>query len=101
MNFRNHFDIGWGEHGNGRALSPRAYEALLRFVQIARFPADVVPSVFLTNDGGIELAWEDKEGHPVQIEFQRDGAEYFLGATKCEGFVGYEEMDEIAHALGT
>ncbi len=99
--FRSHFDIGWGENGNGKTLSPRAYDAFLRFVQVAQFPAGIVPSVFLTDGGGIELSWEDQDGHPVQIEFQRDGAEYFLGATQTEGFSDYQKIDGLVHALET
>lgn len=98
--FRSHFDAGWGENGTGKAVSPKAYEAFSRFVQAATFPEGTVPSVFLTDEGGIELCWEDKGAKPIQIEFQRNGAEYFVGATQSEGFVGYDEIDHIAKTVG-
>lgn len=98
--FRNYFHEGWGESGQGRAVSPRAYEAFVRFVQVARFPEGAIPSVFLTDEGGIELSWEDSLKKPVQIEFQRNGAEFFLGATQAEGFIGYDELTQIAKAVG-
>jgi len=98
--FRNHFETGWGEHQQGRSLSPRAFEAFLRFVGSVAFPASSKkPSVFLTDSGGIELCWEDVSGHAVQVEFTRDGAEYFLGATEEEGFIAYSEMGNLSARL--
>ena len=52
--FRNYYESGWGE--KGRVLSPRALDAFFRFLEAASFPnATTVPSVFLTDRGGIEL----------------------------------------------
>jgi hypothetical protein len=98
--FRNHFDAGWGEHGLGRVLSPRAFQAFLRFVEVAEFPANgSKPSVFLTDAGGIELCWEDGAGLPVQVEFGTHGAEYFVGSTGEEGLTDYTRLPKLAEAL--
>jgi len=94
-------ELEWvGEHGMGKALSPKAYEAFLRFIKAARFPAGVTPSVFLTDAGGIEVSWESDDGQPVQVEFRREGAEYFLGATQTEGCAGYGDIDNIRRIAG-
>ena len=77
--FRNYYSHGWGE-GRGKPLSPRALEAFYRFVDVARFPVDRRPSLFLTDDGTLELCWEDAGGKSIQIEFMQNGVEYFREA---------------------
>ena len=62
--FRNYYGSGWGE--NGRALSPKALDAFFRFVEDAQFPT-AGPSVFLTDRGGIELCWEDRNGKSLSL----------------------------------
>ncbi len=98
--FRNHFDVGWGEQGRGRVLSPRAFEAFLRFIEVAQFPVKgKKPSVFLTDAGGIELCGEDKEGHAVQLEFRSKGADYFLAWTNVEEFIDYSRLPELTQTV--
>jgi hypothetical protein len=84
--FRHFYGPGWGE-GRGRALSPRAVEAFFRFLDAVQFPAGVQPSIFLTDEGGLELSWEDESGKAVQAAFlpshietyrASDGAEHEL-----------------------
>lgn len=82
--FRNYYLSGWGG-GSGQMLSPKALGAFFQFLESMNFPSGSQPSVFLTDRGGIELAWEDSSGKAVQVEFTRDGAEYFQEATGLEG----------------
>jgi hypothetical protein len=63
------------------------------------FPADVTPSIFLTNDGGIELCWEDVAGKAVQVEFRPGGIEYFLAASGEEAEIEYVELPDLARRL--
>lgn len=96
--FRNYYASGWGE--NGRVLSPRALDAFFRFVEKANFPADNgSPSVFLTDRGGIELCWEDRNGKSVQVEFTGTGAEFYEAATDEEGIVTFDGLAELARRL--
>lgn len=89
-----------GEHQQGRSLSPRAFEAFLRFVGSVAFPdSSKKPSVFLTDFGGIELCWEDAAGHLVQVQFTRDESEYFLGASEEEGAIAYSDIGHLATLL--
>ena len=68
-----------------------------RFVGSVAFPdSRKKPSVFLTDSGGIELCWEDAAGHAVQVEFTRDGAEYFLGASEEEGSIAYSDIGHLS-----
>ncbi|HVR34238.1 MAG TPA: hypothetical protein VMS21_00125 [Methylomirabilota bacterium] len=94
--FRNYYASDWGE--NGRVLSPKALDAFFRFVEEAQFPAGG-PSVFLTDRGGIELCWEDREGRPVQIEFTGTGAEFYQAATEEEGVVAFDSLAQLARRL--
>src|SRR5690606_4533735 len=66
--FRHFYGPGWGE-GRGRALSPRAIDAFYKFLEAVQLPTGVQPSIFLTDDGGLELCWEDENGKAIQAAF--------------------------------
>jgi len=55
--------------------------------------------VFLTDRGGIELCWEDREGQSVQVEFTGTGAEFYQGATEEEGVVAFDGLPQLAGRL--
>ena len=95
--FRNYYGSGWGE--KGRVLSPRALDAFFRFVERTDFPAGTNPSVFLTDRGGIELCWEDRDRKAVQVEFTSKDAEFYRGATDEEGSVPFEDIAELSRRL--
>ena len=96
--FRYHYDQGWGE-ASRPALSPKALDAFFRFLGKVTFPPRVVPSVFLTDEGGLELAWEDSAGHPVQVEFHSQGVGYYQAASNDEGEVHFRELGNLARRL--
>lgn len=94
--FRNYYQAGWGE-GQASPLSPRALEAFLRFLSEFEFPKDrSKPSVFLTDQGGIELAWEDAAGAAVQVAFGREEAEFFRAATGDELVMPLNRLPEFS-----
>ncbi len=96
--FRDYYASGWGE--NGLVLSPKALDAFFRFVEEANFPAGKsCPSVFLTDRGGIELVWEDRNGKSVQVEFTGTGAEFFEAATDEEGVVPFDGLAQLSRRL--
>ena len=95
--FRNYYAPGWGE--KGRVLSPRALDAFFRFVDITSFPPGTTPSVFLTDRGGIELSWEDRNGKPVQVEFTGTGAEFYNAATEEEGIISFDGLAGLSQRL--
>lgn len=96
--FRNHYHQPWGERG-AAPVSPRAFESLSRFVLLASFPPGQIPSVFLTDGGGFELAWEDSAGASRQVEFKPDGIEYFIAATGEEGIVSPDQVGWVVGKL--
>ena len=98
--FRNYYEPDWG--GSGRALSPKALDALSRFVADAQFPvAASFPSVFLTDKGGLELVWESATGKSVQVEFTGSGAEFYEQATEDEGAVAFADLTWLARKLAS
>jgi hypothetical protein len=98
--FRHFYTSGWGEHA-GPAPSPKALGAFYQFVECAAFPSGTVPSVFLTDRGGVELSWEDADGKSVQVEFTRTGAEFFREATGEEDTVPLAEAPHLWQRLAS
>jgi hypothetical protein len=96
--FRDYYSAGWGE-GSGKPLSPRALETFYRFLESARFPEGSVPSVFLTDDGCIEVCWEDSVGKAVQLEFRPAEIEFYIEAQQLENSVPASEAKELARRL--
>jgi hypothetical protein len=94
--FRNYYSSGWGD-GAGQPLSPRALESLFLFLEKAHFAMS--PSVFLTDRGGIELCWENTPGNSIQVEFTREGVEFYKSATKEEGWIPLEKLARLSGML--
>ncbi|MBI4625764.1 MAG: hypothetical protein HY736_21405 [Verrucomicrobia bacterium] len=92
--FRNHYHQPWGER-NAAPLSPRALEGLTRFVVAAAFAPGKLPSVFLTDSGGLELCWEDERGGARQVEFKSDGIDYYIADCEEEGSVRLDNVGEL------
>ena len=97
---RNYYGPGWGEHV-GPMLSPRALSAFFQFVDVFTFPGGVVPSVFFTDRGGIELCWEDESHKSVQIEFTRTAAEFYREATGEEGALAHGALQQLLLRLSS
>lgn len=74
-------------------------DAFFRFIEKATFPAGCVPSVFLTDSGGMELCWEDETGQAVQVEFTSTVAEYFRASKQAEGSVPLRDLSALIDRL--
>ncbi|MCL4177209.1 MAG: TIGR04255 family protein [Verrucomicrobia bacterium] len=88
--------------GNGLARFGEAHQAIkgLFFGLIELdLLATLNPSVFLTDRGGIELCWEDREGKSIQVEFTATGAEFFHSASEEEGVVPFDGLAQLASRL--
>lgn len=58
---------GWGG-GKGKSVSPQSVAALQSFLSDGQaFSAE--PSIFLRQDGNLQLAWEDAEGNAIELDF--------------------------------
>jgi len=96
--FRHYYSAGWGG-GSGKPLSPRALETFYRFLESARFPQGSVPSLFLTDEGCIEVCWEDADGKAVQVEFNPGEIEFYIEAQQLEDSVPASKAKELAQRL--
>jgi len=96
--FRHYYSAGWGD-GSGRPLSPRALETFYRFLESATFPGGTKPSLFLTDEGCIELCWEDSLGQGLQVEFRPTEIEFYVEAEQLEGSVPSSEARKLAKRL--
>ena len=96
--FRHYYSSGWGD-GSGRPLSPRALEMFYRFLETVTFPEDAKPSLFLTDEGWIELYWSDASGKAVQVEFRSAEIEFYLEDQEAEGSVPSSEVKDLAGRL--
>lgn len=96
--FRQYYGQGWGR-GAGKPLSPRAVEAFRRFLREVSFPAGRQPSIFLTDQGGLELCWEDAGNKSVQVEFTSKGIEFYQEATDQEDFFAFDRIPTLVQTL--
>jgi hypothetical protein len=96
--FRHYYSAGWGD-GSGKPLSPRSLETFYRFLESVTFPANAKPSVFLTDQGCIELCWEDASSKAVQVEFRPAEIEFYIEANQLENSVPASEAKQLAKRL--
>jgi hypothetical protein len=96
--FRHFYGPGWGE-GRGRALSPRAIEAFYKFLDAVEIPAGIQPSIFLTDDGGLQLSWEDAAGKAVQAAFMSSHVEVYRAADEFESELPLSEARIAAELI--
>lgn len=88
--FRMGFSGAWGE-GHENPLSPRSQIAFLRALEHLRFP-DRKPSLFLTDEGHLELAWRDQSGAPIQLEFGPRETEIYIESAGVEVTIQNEDL---------
>lgn len=81
--FRQEFSDRWGE-GKEKPFSPKSQEALFHFLEMIDWPEGILPSLFLTPDGHLELAWEDSKGKRVQLEFGPQQTELYMESEEKE-----------------
>jgi hypothetical protein len=92
--FRQVFSGAWGE-GKEKPLSPRAMEAFFEALEKISFPQGSKPSIFLTDDGNLELAWRDELGNPVQLEFGPQETEIFIESRGVEKTFPNRDIGEV------
>ena len=97
--FRHYYSAGWGD-GSGKPLSPRSLETFYRFLESITFPANTTASLFLTDEGFIELCWEDRLSKAVQVEFRPSEIEFYVEANQLEDSVPTTEATQLAKRLG-
>ena len=96
--FRHYYCASWGD-GSGKLLSPRALETFYRFLESATFPQGSKPSLFLTDEGCVEVCWEDSSGKAVQVEFRPAEIEFYIEGQQLEDSVPANAAKELARRL--
>ena len=88
----------WGETRN-QPLSPKALRSFYAFLIHVQFPEGILPSIFLTNDGHLELCWEDEHKNAIQVEFGPETTAYYLEASQSEGEILSCDTARLAQQL--
>lgn len=66
--------------------------ALLATLDSLEFQDEIIPSLFLTDEGRLELAWRDADSRAIQIEFGPTESEIYVEAAKYEATVPNWEL---------
>ena len=92
---------GWDE-GKGKELSTRSTAVLEAFLQ-AFGDFNDQPSLFFTRDGNLQMGWEDKAGHAIEIEFFPERVEYYIEQLEEEdsSAIDRKSLIELVHKLKT
>lgn len=69
---------------------------MLRFLEQVSFRKDANPSVFLSDDGELQLAWNDTDGKAVQLLFGPNSIEVFHEARMREESLPLNAYPELA-----
>ncbi len=87
---------GWaGPHSHAIAWS--TYQNLGKFLTYARFvTSQTPPSLFVTDDGLLELSWEARDGSAINVTLTPEGASYFIEAKGEEAQVPSEGLAQLA-----
>jgi hypothetical protein len=92
--FSKYYTPDWGE-GN-RQVSPRAQATMMRFLEHVTFRKGADPSVFLSNDGELQVAWSDTSGKAVQLLFGPNSIEVLHEAQLREESLPLSAYDKLA-----
>jgi hypothetical protein len=95
LQFSKFYGPGWGE-GHNKQLSPKGQASFLLFLKAVTFREGADPSLFLTDEGELELAWEDAKGRPLQLVFGRMGITVFVESTSRDECVPHTSIALVA-----
>ncbi len=87
---------GWaGPHS--RAIAWGTYHNFGKFLEAARFAtSQTPPSLFVTDDGLLELSWEAPDGSAINVTLTPEGASYFIESRSEEAQVTSEGLTQLA-----
>jgi len=94
--FRDTFSGGWGERGQ-KPLSPKSQAVFLSTLRDIQFLPGAKPSLFLTDDGHLELSWRDADGKVIQIEFGPAESEIYHESSGFEEIIPNRELPDIVN----
>ena len=87
---------GWaGPHS--RAVAWGTYQNFGKFLSAARFvTSQPPPSLFVTDDGLLELSWEARDRSAINVTLTPEGATYFIESKGEEAKVTPEGLAQLA-----
>ncbi len=87
---------GWaGPHS--QAIAWGTYHNFGKFLAAARFlTSQPPPSLFVTDEGQLELTWEARDGSAINVTLSAEGADYFIESQGAEGHVPAEQLSRLA-----
>lgn len=90
---------GWaGVHSQSIAWG--TYRNFERFLDAARFAtSQIPPSLFLTDEGHIELSWNARNGSAISVTLTPAGADYFVESQSEEQSVQTDGIEALAGRL--
>ncbi len=87
---------GWAGP-NSRAIAWGTYHNFGKFLEAARFViSHTPPSLFVTDDGLLELSWEARDGSAINVTLTPEGATYFIESSGEEAQVTSEGLFHLA-----
>lgn len=85
---------------SSRSIAWGTYLNFERFLDSARFlTSQPPPSLFLTDEGHLELAWDAPDGSNISVALTPTGAEYFVERRGETGMVTAEGINALADRL--
>jgi hypothetical protein len=92
---------GWDFGGSGKAVSLGSVTGLETFVANFNGFGDRRPSLFLSEEGRLVLAWEDATGDRVELEFGHTGEAILFFSADDEGrsFDLGEDIQNLVEAI--
>jgi hypothetical protein len=88
---------GW-HFGQGNALQSASLRAMELFLaQYNSFPERC--SLFLSEEGNLELVWRSEENATISLEFYPDRIEYYIETLDKEGKVSLSDISTLVQTL--
>ena len=88
LQFKN-YDGSW-------EIRPETQASFMKFLGRVTFRLSVDPSIFLSSDGELEIAWNDADKKAVQLVFSTEGILVFHEAVKREEMLPHSAYAEVA-----
>lgn len=95
--FRDYSD-GWCM-GKGKKVSHQSIAQLERFVRLAQEYLPDEPSIFISEEGFLQLQWEDADDQDIEVCFGPKQFEYFLESSDEEGIIPSKNISELLNKL--
>lgn len=77
-------------------IRPETQAVFMRVLEQVTFRPSAAPSIFLSSEGELEIAWNDADRRAVQLVFSSEGILVFHEAVKREEMLPHSASKEVA-----